>query len=64
MPLFDEMYYDQKWSLWDTASQVYKKAKGYLKIAAYRMGNIVTAQTSHGEVVTTQKSQGKIITGG
>ncbi len=61
MPLFDEMYYDQKWGLWDTASQVYKKVRGYMVTAAYRMGNIITAQNRGGNVVTAQKRKGRII---
>lgn len=64
MALFDEMYFNEKWSLWDTAIHVFKGARGYLITAAYRVGRIVTAQKSHGEVVTAQKSQSDTITGG
>lgn len=64
MPLYDEMYYDQKWSLWDMAVFIYKKARGYMVTAAYRVGNIVTAQKSRGEVVTAQKRRGEVIKGG
>lgn len=65
MSLFDRMFFDQKWSLWDSwLVSVARNVRGYLMTTAYRMGNIVTAQKSHGRVVTAQKSQGKVITGG
>ena len=64
MPLFDSMYYDQKWSLWDTWKSFGRNARGYIITAAYRMGNLVTTQKSRGQVVTTQKSRGDIINAG
>ncbi len=65
MPLFDSMYYDQKWSLWDTWKSFGRNVRGYVTTAAYRMGNVITAQKRRGQAVTTQKRRGKIInTGG
>ena len=64
MPLFDQMYYDQKWSLWDTWKAVGRNVRAYVMTAAYRMGNVVTAQKRRGDVATTQKRRGKVITTG
>lgn len=65
MPLFDQMYYDQKWSLWDTwLASVFRNVRGYVMTAAYRMGNVVTTQKGRGQVVTSQKGRGEVITSG
>jgi len=64
MPLFDTMYYDQKWSLWDSWKSFGRNARGYIITAAYRMGNLVTTQKSRGQVVTTHKSRGQITIAG
>lgn len=63
MPLYDMMYYDQKWSLWDTFKAFGRNVRAYLITTSYRMGEIVTAQKRRGEMVTTQKRRGDIITG-
>lgn len=64
MPLFDEMYYDQKWSVWDTFSSFGRNMKGYVITAAYRMGNLITAQHRRGNTITTQHRRGEVIKGG
>lgn len=65
MPLFDQMYYDQKWSLWDTwLASVARNVRGYVMTAAYRMGNVITTQKGRGQAVTTQKGRGEVITSG
>ena len=64
MPQFDQMYYDQKWSLWDTWKAIGRNIRGYVMTASYRMGNVVTAQKRRGDVVVAQKRRGNIITGG
>ena len=64
MPLFDTMYYDQKWSLWDTWKSFGRNVRGYVMTAAYRMGELVTTQYRRGEVITTQKRRGEIKTTG
>lgn len=63
MPLFDQMYYDQKWSLWDTWKSFGRNVRGYVITASYRLGRVITAQKRRGNVVTTQKRRGEIITG-
>ena len=63
MPLFDQMYFDQKWSLFDTFRAFGRNLRAYMITAAYRVGGIVTTQNRRGELVTTQKRRGEIITG-
>ena len=63
MPLFDQMYYDQKWSLWDTWQSIGRTCRGYLITTQRRMGNLITGQKQQGETITAQKQQGNVITG-
>lgn len=63
MPLFDQMYYDQKWSIWDTWRAFGRNVRAYLVTVGYKMGNIITTQNRRGNAVTTQKRRGNIITG-
>jgi len=42
MPLFDTMYYDQKWSLWDTWRAFGRNLRAYVMTAHYKMGNLIT----------------------
>lgn len=64
MPMFDDMYYDQKWSLWDTFNGFARNVKAYLVSAGYRMVNHVGTQNRRGEMVTTQNRRGEIKTTG
>ena len=63
MPLFDQMHYDEKWSVWDTWWSLSRNARAYLITAGRRMSNIITTQKRWGIAVTTQKRRGNIITG-
>ncbi len=64
MPLFDQMYFDQKWSLWDTwLASAGRNVRAYLMTAAYKMGNVITGSKNRGNVITGSKNRGNIITG-
>ena len=63
MPLFNQMYYDQKWSVWDTWRAVGRNVRGYIITTQRRMGNLITSQKQRGNVITTQKHRGNVITG-
>lgn len=65
MPLFDQMYYDQKWSLWDSwLASVPRNIRAYVMTASRQLGRVVTSSKNRGEVVTTSKRRTKIITTG
>lgn len=65
MPLFDQMYYDQKWSLWDSwLASVARNIRAYLITAPYQLGRLITTQNRRTNVVTTQKRRGTVITTG
>lgn len=65
MPQFNGMFFDQKWSLWDTFRLfVTKNVTVHIITAAYSMGNIITAQKRSGQAITTQKRRGEVITTG
>ncbi len=63
MPLFDQMYYDQKWSVWDTWKSFGRTVKVYVITSAYRMTNVITAQKRGVNVKTAQKRGVNVITG-
>jgi len=65
-PLFDQMYFDQKWSVWDSWKALVEKGRNlraYAVTTAYRMGDLITGQKRQANAVTTQKRRGNIITG-
>ena len=64
MPMFDDMYFDQKWSLWDTFNGFARNVRAYLSTAGYRLGNLIGAQNRRRQMVTTQNRRAKIITTG
>lgn len=64
MPLFDGMYYDQKWSLWDTFPGFVRNIRGYLIVTGHRMSNLVTARNRRETLVTAKYRRGRGITGG
>ena len=64
MPLFDQMYFDQKWSLWDTFVGGVRNIRGYLITASQRAGNLITAQNRRSRAVTAQKRRGQLKTSG
>jgi len=55
MPLFDDMYFDQKWSMWD--SWIYSIGRK-LRVAAmttqHRLVNVITAQNRLVNFITAQ----------
>ena len=63
MPLFDQMYYDQKWSVWDTWRSIGRNVRAYVITTSYNLGRVVTASKRRANVITTQKRRGNIITG-
>jgi len=64
MPLFDTMYYDQKWSLWDTWKSFGRSVRLYLIVAGYKASNLIPLQYRNGLAITTQKRRSRIITAG
>jgi len=65
MPLFDQMYYDQKWSLWDSwLASVARNIRTYVVTAGYSLGRIITASKNRGYAFTGSKNRGKVITTG
>jgi len=63
MPQFDQMYYDQKWSIWDTFRALGTVFLGYVITAAHIMGDVITSQKDRGDVITAQEDRGDNITG-
>ena len=63
MPLFDEMYFDEKWSVWDTWRALGRNVRAYLVTAGYRMANVITTQKRRANTITTQKRRANVITG-
>ena len=63
MPLFDQMEFNQKWSVWDTWRAFDRNVRTYLMTAGYKMGNIVTATYRRGQSLSAKRRRGEIITG-
>jgi len=63
MPQFDQMYFDEKRSVWDTWRSFGRNIRGYVITASYRIGRAITTQNRRANVVTTQKRRSNIITG-
>jgi len=64
MPLFDQMYYDQKWSLWDTWPAFGRNVRAYVITAGYRISRVITGQNRRANVITAQKRRTNIKTTG
>ncbi len=65
MPLFNDMYFDQKWSLWDGwLASVARNVQGQLMTASRRAGNLISAQNRRTNAVTAQNRGTKVITTG
>jgi len=63
MPLFDQMYYDQKWSLWDTWKSFGRNVRAYVITTSSKLGRAITGSKNRGNVITGSKNRGNIITG-
>lgn len=63
MPLYNQFFYNQKWSVWNTWRAFGRTIRVYLITAGYRMGNLITTQKRRTNIVTTQKRRGNIVTG-
>lgn len=64
MPQFDQMQYDQKWSVWDTWKGVGRNIRVYAITAATKITRTVTGQNRRAKAITAQNRRGKIITSG
>ncbi len=64
MPQFDQMYFDQKWSLWDTFSGFARNIRGYLITSTHRIGHLVKTTNRRGRLVTAGKRRGQLKTAG
>ncbi len=64
MPLFDQMYYDQKWSVWDTWNSFGRNVRAYAITAAYKLSRVVSTQNRRSNVITTQNRRGTVKTAG
>jgi len=63
MPLFDQMYFAQKWSLWDTWASGGRNVRAYVITTAYRLGRTITGQNRRANAITTQNRRSNVITG-
>ena len=65
MPLFDEMNFDQKWSLWDTWLSTISRGLTVAVITTqYRLIKVITAQNRLLKVITAQYRKLVIFTHG
>ncbi len=64
MALFDQMYFDQKWSVWDTWNSFGRNLRVYVMTASRRITRAVTAQNRRTNVVTTPNRRSKVISTG
>ncbi len=64
MPSFDDMRYDQKWSLWDTWASVGRRIKLAVITTQYRFFGILTAQYRLLNVIKAQYRNIRGQTGG
>lgn len=64
MPLFDQMYFDQKWSVWDTWNSFGRNLRTYVMTAAFRISRVITAPNRRSNVVTTPNRRSKVINAG
>ncbi len=64
MALFNQMHYDQKWSLWDTWPSFGRNVRAYVITAASKLGRAITTQNRRANVITTQKRRANIIKAG
>lgn len=65
MPLYDEMYYDQKWSLWDTWDSIIgRELRVAVVTAQHRLINVVTAHHRLLNVIAAQYRSIRIRLGG
>ena len=60
MPLFDQMYYDQKWSLWDTWQGFGRNVRAYLITTATKLSRAITTQNRRANAITTQNRRANI----
>ena len=63
MPQFDQMYYDQKWSVYDTWRAFGRNVRIYTMTAAKRMVETVTASKRRVETISAQNRRVETITG-
>ena len=55
MPYFDQMYYDQKWSLWDTwYSTISRKLRVVAITTQHRLVSVIKAQYRLVNAITAQ----------
>jgi len=55
MPLFDQMYFDQKWSLWDTwIYSIGRKLRVAVITTQHRLVNVMAAQKLLVNVIKAQ----------
>lgn len=64
MPLFNDMYFDQKWSLWDTWPAFGRNVRAYVITAGYQVSRVITGQNRRANVITAQKRRTNIKTTG
>lgn len=65
MPYFDQMYFDQKWSMWDAwYSALGRKLRVAVITTQYRLLSVITAQNRLVNVIKTQYRKVKVHIGG
>jgi len=63
MPQFDQMYYDQKWSVWDTIRAFGRTIRVYMITAGHRTTEVITTSKRRVNVISSAKRRVKTITG-
>ncbi len=64
MPTFDSMYYDQKWSVWDTWKAAGRNVRAYVITAGTKVSRVITGQNRRTNVITGQNRRTNITTAG
>ena len=63
MPQFDQMYYDQKWSVWDTIRAFGRTIRVYMITTGHRTVDVISSSERRVNVISSAKRRLKIITG-
>ena len=64
MPLFNQMQFNQKWSVWDTWNSFGRNVRTYVIITAFKLGRAITTQNRKSNAITTQNRNSKVINAG
>ena len=63
MPLFNQMLYNEKWSVWDTWNSFGRNVRTYVTTASHRLSRTITGQNRRANAVTASHRLSRTITG-